>query len=390
MNLRAVLGLCALGFLLRLTYSLATGSDALFPDELRFLEEGESLLSGTGLQANGKYGHDMPMTGLVVAAGLYISGGSIMGVKLIMAVLSTVTIFLVARLCFSICQDNRATLLAAFICAIYPFFIFYSARVLSETVFLFFMMLFFWLLFDKSKSPLSRGVAAGLMHLTKPIFFYLFPLIWVWQYVVQKMSLKNVLLGVLATLVVASPWVIRNHLIFDDLVVNTASSGHILWEGNNPWNKTGGVSGTFEDPVAWLAVVPEGLSELEEDEWKKAEAIAFIRSHPIGFVENGVRKLKRFWNLWPNSANHQGWIYKLISLGSFGPVLLLSMIGAILLKQYRKELLLMLGVAAYLSALHAVIIGSIRYRLPLEPLMIVVASMTLADLRKKQKAPLTT
>jgi len=313
-----------------------------------------------------------------------------MGVKLIMAVLSTVTIFLMARLCFSICQDNRAASLAAFICAIYPFFIFYSARVLSETVFLFFMTLFFWLLFDKSRSPLSRGVAAGLMHLTKPIFFYLFPLIWTWQYMVQKLSFKKVLLGALTTLVVASPWVIRNYLIFDDLVVNTASSGHILWEGNNPWNNTGGVSGSFEDPDAWLAVVPEGLSELEEDEWKKAEAIAFIKSHPMVFVKNAVRKLKRFWNFWPNSANHQGWIYKLIALGSFGPILLFAMIGTILLKQYRKELLLMIGVAAYLSALHAVILGSIRYRLPLEPLMIVVASMTLGHLWKKQKAPLTT
>jgi len=388
-NLRAVLGLCALGFLLRLTYSLATGSDALFPDELRFLEEGESLLSGMGLQADGKYGHDMPMTGLVVAAGLYISGGSIMGVKLIMATLSTVTIFLVARLCFSICQDNRATLLAAFICAIYPFFIFYSARVLSETVFLFFMMLFFWLLFDKSKSPLSRGVAAGLMHLTKPIFFYFFPLIWIWQYLVQKVSFKRVLVGALTTLVVVSPWVIRNYLIFDDLVVNTTGSGHILWEGNNPWNKTGGVSGTFEDPDAWLAVVPEGLSELEEDKWKKTEAVVFIKNNPSEFVENGFRKLKRFWSLWPNSKDYQHWTYKLISVSSFGPVLLLAFIGGILLKQHRKEVLLMLGAVAYLSALHAVILGSTRYRLPLEPLLIVVASMTLAHFWGKQKAPLT-
>ena len=129
--------------------------------------------------------------------------------------------------------------------------------------------------------------------------------------------------------VLVSPWAIRNFLIFDELVINTASSGHILWEGNNPWNDTGGVSGTFQNPDAWLNVVPDGLTELEEDQWKKDQAFAFISGNPTVFVENGVRKFVRLWSLWPNSVDHQSWIYKAISLFSFGPILFFRYIACI-------------------------------------------------------------
>ena len=127
-------------------------------------------------------------------------------------------------------------------------------------------------------------------------------------------------------------------------------------------------------------MVPGGMSELAEDEWKKSEAIAFIKEEPTQFLKNGLLKLKRFWSLWPNTSEYQHWRYKIVSILSFGSVLLLSIVGAVVLKKHRKEVMLILATVGYLSALHALILGSIRYRLPLEPLLIVLASITLANL----------
>lgn len=380
MNYRALVAICAVGFFLRLIYLAVSGSQPLFPDELRFLEEGHSLVTGLGLQADGKLGHDMPLTGLVIAGTLFISGESVFAVKLVMVVISTLTIAVVALLCFEISKENRSALLAAAICSIYPFFIFYSARILSETIFLFFMTLFFWALIQKSIGVAWQGALAGLMHLTRPIFLYFFPIIWAWQYSFQRVPIQKIAFGILIMTLVVSPWIVRNYVVFGEIVIGTASSGHILWEGNNPWNTTGGVSGTFEDTQSWLDVVPGGKSELAEDQWKKSEAIAFIKKEPTHFLKNGLLKLKRFWSLWPNSRDHQHWLYRLVSVLSFGPVLLLSMVGAVVLKKHRKEVILILATVGYLSALHALILGSIRYRLPLEPLLIVLASITLVNL----------
>jgi len=327
MSKKILVGICVFGLFLRLGYVFFVGADPIFPDEYRFLEEAESILAGTGLQANGRYGHDMPLTALLIAGVLFISGGSTLAVKIFFGFLSTITIFLVGRFAFVLSRDNQSAMLAAGICAVYPFFIFYSSLILSETIFLFLFVLFLSLLFDKDSSGISQGISAGLVHLTKPIFFYFFPVIWLWQYFFQKIPARRIVIIALIMGVVVSPWAIRNFLIFDELVINTASSGHILWEGNNPWNDTGGVSGSFQNSDAWLNVVPDGLTELEEDQWKKNQAITFVTGNPVVFMENGIRKFLRLWSLWPNSVDHQSWIYKAISLLSFGPILLFSLIG---------------------------------------------------------------
>ncbi|XXK21839.1 ArnT family glycosyltransferase [Arenicellales bacterium nBUS_48] len=383
MNKKILLGICVFGLFLRLGYIFFVGADPVFPDEYRFLEEAESILVGTGLQANGHYGHDMPLTALLVAGVLFISSGSAFAVKIFFGFLSTITIFLVGRFAFVLSKDNQSAILAAGICAVYPFFIFYSSLILSETLFLFLFVLFLCLLFDEDSSGVRQGISAGLMHLTKPIFFYFFPVIWLWQYFFQKIPVRKILTIALVTGLVVSPWVIRNFLVFDELVINTASSGHILWEGNNPWNNTGGVSGTFQNPDAWLNVVPDGLTELEEDQWKENQAINFVKRNPVVFVENGIRKFLRLWSLWPNSAEHQSWIFKAISILSFGPMLLFSLIGVWALKENRREIALMVGLVGYITLLHVVTLGSIRYRLPLESIMIVIASMTLKNFYKR-------
>jgi len=383
-NYRALLGVCGFGLFLRIAFIFLSNAEVMFPDEQRFLEEAESILAGTGLQAGGNYGHDMPITALVVAVFLSVSGGSILAVKLVMAVFSTLTIFLGGKLCFILSKDNLSALLAAGIFAVYPFFIFYSTLILSETLFLFLFLLFLCSLLDTQSSSTEQGIAAGLMHLTKPIFFYFFPVIWLWQYKFQKESVKKIVISVFVLAVVASPWVIRNFIVFDSLVLNTASSGHILWEGNNPWNKTGGVSGTFENPDAWIDLVPDGLNELETDLWKKNQAIIFIKDNPLFFFRTAIKKFLRFWSLWPNSDDHQDWIYKAASVFSFGPVLALSMIGIFTLRRCRKEMILFASLIIYLTLLHIVTLGSIRYRLPLEPVMIIVASMTLVQFFRKR------
>ena len=383
MNKKILVGICVFGLFLRLGYVFFVGADPIFPDEYRFLEEAESILAGTGLQANGRYGHDMPLTALLIAGVLFISGGSTLAVKIFFGFLSTITIFLVGRFAFVLSRDNQSAMLAAGICAVYPFFIFYSSLILSETLFLFVFILFLSLLFDKDSSGVSQGIWAGLMHLTKPIFFYFFPVIWLWQYFFQKMPVRKIFTIALIMGILVSPWAIRNFLIFDELVINTASSGHILWEGNNPWNDTGGVSGTFQNSDAWLNVVPDGLTELDEDQWKKDRAVTFIWENPAVFLEAAEKKFLLLWNLWPNSVDYQNWVYKVMSVFSFGPILLFSLIGIWVLKENRREIALMVGLAGYITLLHVVTLGSIRYRLPLEPIMIVIASMTFIKFYKR-------
>lgn len=380
MNGRALLVICFCGLVLRLGLIIFSGGELRFPDEFRFLEEAQSLLAGNGLQFDGRYGHDMPLTAILIAGVLYLSGGSLLAVKVFFAVISTMTIYVIARLAYVLSEENTAALIAGVGAAIYPFFIFYSSLLLSETIFIFFLMLYFLSILKSDQAPRTQGFLAGLSHLTRPTLVYFLPVIWVWQMVFRRIKIRQLAAGIVVFLIVLSPWVVRNYYQFDTFVLNTVSSGHVLWEGNNPWNTTGGVSGTFSDQDSWLDGIPNGLTELEEDEWKKHQAFKFIKENPKRFLENGVKKGMRFWSLWPNAPEYQHWHYKVVSILSFGSVLVLSVLGCILLTKIRREVGLIVLFVCYMTALQVVILGSIRYRLPLEPLMIVIGSVYLASI----------
>jgi hypothetical protein len=130
---------------------------------------------------------------------------------------------------------------------------------------------------------------------------------------------------------------------------------------------------------------PDGLSELESEKWERDRAIEHIRSEPARFIVVGLRKFLRFWNLWPNAPEFSGGLYRWISLLSFGPVLVLSLLSIPLLRGMRRKTLLIWSFAGYYSLLHMITLGSLRYRLPLEPLLLALAAATLAHIISKMR-----
>ena len=356
-----------------------SGGELRLPDETRFWFQAKSIVNGDGLQFHGLYANDMPLTPLFYAALIAIFGESILIAKLCTCAVSAMTVYAVAVLTYRVCADPMAATTAAAITAVYPFFIFYSALILSETLFVFVLVLLVTLLVaQNSSNSVFTGVMAGVAHLVKPLVLYLVPLLLIWQVVRNHANIRSSAIVLLVFVITITPWALRNFYSLGHLSFTTSGSGHVLWEGNNPWNNTGGVSGSFAQPEKFLESLPEGLGEFEADAWKKERAISYIKQDPSLFLQSGIKKLGRFWSLWPNSKDYRGISYKLISIFSFGVILVLAIIGtATFYKRYRA-IGLFLVIIGYFSLLHMLAIGSIRYRLPIEPFLIVIASLVLA------------
>ena len=73
----------------------------------------------------------------------------------------------------------------------------------------------------------------------------------------------------------------------------------------------------------------------------------------------------------------------MITALSFGPILVLALISASSLRKLFRTLLPVYLLFAYLTAVHVVTIASLRYRLPLEPFLILLAAKQLSDLYAK-------
>jgi hypothetical protein len=82
----------------------------------------------------------------------------------------------------------------------------------------------------------------------------------------------------------------------------------------------------------------------------------------------------------PNAEAYSGNVYRIISALSFGPVLLLAAFCALLWRRTARALLPIYLLIGYFTLVHMVTIASLRYRLPIEPFLIVMAASTLGRL----------
>ncbi len=305
---------------------------------------------------------------------LTFTGGGV-GQLLLDVTLSTLLVYLIHQLAMTLFRDVRVALLAALIAAIYPHFIFFAAVGLTETLFMtltvaaylcWYRRLFAW-----------AAVLIVLSILTRPAIELLVPVLVLWFAVgVHRLSLRVAArkLAALGTIYVAlmSPWWLHNYMAYGSFVRLNLGAGLALYSGNNPWHRGGG--GDF-NVDAHAAAVASTDDPVLRDRLLREAAVAHIFSDPREFLAQAGRKFLRFWRLWPFTETYSSLPYVLASGLSFGSVLTLSIFYLVGwgFRDFRQtaSILLLIG---YLTAVHMIVPASLRYRLPLEPFLIVLAA----------------
>ncbi len=375
----ALLGVFVLtAFALRAAYLILSGPGLVFPDEKRFYAQIQSLAASWSFP-HGLKAHDMPLTALLFAGIVRLTDCGLLGIKLFLCGLSALTLIPVGMIAGHLYPSRWSVYLACIMACVYPFFIFYSRLLLSESVFLFFLTSFFAALMCLSggSGGALSALFAGMSHLVRPTLLYFLPVAGGWALWKGGWKLRHAACALLVFAVVVAPWVVRNVYVMGSPILTTANSGHVLWEGNNPWNPEGA---TAQTDWGYLKDVPVGLDEVGVDAWKRERAVSFIKENPVFFMRASLHKFGRFWNPVPNHPSLRKGVYLWGSLLSFGPVLLLSLAGFFVLRSQWDNLLLLWSFIGYYTLLHMVTIGSIRYRLPLEPLLLAMAAAVLVRL----------
>ncbi|MBG0776936.1 MAG: glycosyltransferase family 39 protein [Desulfovibrionaceae bacterium] len=354
-----------------------------FADEGRFWGRGHSLVTEHTLWGpGGGLGSDMPLAPLFFALVQFL-GGSVLAGKLLTCVAGSLAVFPVGLVAHRLHDSPRAAGFAAFAAALYPTHVYFSGLLLSEPFFFTLLpAVFLALLAEPGPAHAPRaGFAAGLAHLARPTLLYFLPVAAAWAWLARRWNLRRTLLAALAFAVLVAPWAVRNWNVYHRFMITTTGSGQVLWEGNNPWNEDGGVA---RPEWGYLEGLPDGPDpvqrELERDDWKKQKAEAFIKENPGRFARLAVNKFLRFWALWPSAESITSWKVRTVSVLSFGPVLLLALASLRVLRDRFRDTSLLWLFMGYYTALHMVTIGSIRYRLPLDGLLIALAAAALARL----------
>jgi len=376
---RALLVCCVFALALRLGYVFVAHGLPLFPDEQRFLRAAGNFADHFGVES-GKLAHDMPLTAIMGGLVLLL-GGDITAIRAVQCLASALLVLPVCAIARRLHDSAASVWLAGLATAVYPFFIFYSALYLSETWFVLLTTWAFAAALAERPRWAALGGTLGLAHLTRPTLLWFLPVLAAWEWVVRKTPPRTILAAAGVFCLLLAPWVARNYQAFGVFMAANTGAGQSLWESNNPWNPHGGVP---PDGAPYLSVVPPGLDELARDQYMKKLAIDEIVNNPERFARLAVSKFQRFWSLWPNAEGFSRGLYKAAALASFGPVLALALLGLYVLRDRWRELGLIWLFVGYYTALHMVALASIRYRLPLEPLLIACAAACAARLLGRQ------
>jgi 4-amino-4-deoxy-L-arabinose transferase-like glycosyltransferase len=308
--------------------------------------------------------------------------------RLLMALVGTFNCALVALLGREL-FDSRTGNLAAGIVAVSPPLIGFSVILLSETLFAAGLLLSLWCMARLARNADASGGIARLLAwaaltgmsiaiavyvrpswlLTAPIVAAIFV---VWQG--RRRSFAKALLPAAVVVLVAYgallPWAYRNHRVTGHWIFTTLWVGASLYDGFNP-SATGDSNLKFVDDDR----LSERMSEYEVDQHYRAKAWDYIREHPHRAAWLTLEKLKRFWMPWPNAKQFDGLFPKVAVAVYFIPILLAAVIGWLTGPRNFWAWTLTLGPILYFCALHAIFLGSLRYRLPAEYLLCIASAI---------------
>ena len=365
--------------IIRISYVLVLEGKLYFPDSARYDRIASELLTGNGFSS----ASTAPLYPIFLSFIYRFFGHSFLMVRIIQSVIgsaSILMIYLIARETFS----EKAGLIAGSISAVYPFFIFFTGLLLTETLFIFLLLCLIFFLRKMTirlqwNYAVCTGIFAGLSILIKPVmlYFLLFALIIVMAVYRdrRKKLLINAILVLIITGSILMPWAWSNHKRTGEFIFLTTSGGLTFYESNNPL-ADGGPG--LEKIVRTEEM--ENMNEIELDKHFKQQAILFIKNNPRRFIELAVIKLRRFWSPVPNAGSYRSMKYKLISIFSFCPVILLAVWGMIAWRKQWKYLLFLYLPVVFFGLLHMVMLGSVRYRIPVMPFMIVLAAGGISNL----------
>jgi 4-amino-4-deoxy-L-arabinose transferase-like glycosyltransferase len=393
----AILLLVALG--LRLGWSLrldaSDASLATLPDQLEYLQLARSLLAGDGLQlADARFGdvvhaHRTPGYPLFVA----LLQGDVLAVRVAQALLDVSTVlatFLLARRWLS----PRASLVAATLVALNPYLVYFSSLVLTETLFAA-MLAWAMVLLTIDRARVAASTAGwwsgatllALAILVRPSAIAL-PLVLGLLAILavpssrlpgRRWPLHAGATLVLITFLALLPWAWRNHARLGAWVWTTTNGGITLYDGLHP-DATGASDQRFVETMPQL----RRMTELERDRYLGDLARLHAREDPARVLRLAGVKALRTWSPVPLSAEYGSRrTYVVAGLAFAAPVLLLALVAAARGPLPRRARLFLLAPAVYLTLVHAASVGSLRYRIPADPPLAILATSALVSLGRR-------
>jgi 4-amino-4-deoxy-L-arabinose transferase-like glycosyltransferase len=328
--------------------------------------------------------------------------------------------------------DETVGLIAAAIAAVYLYFVHYAATLMTEA---FYITALLWAvdlamrLAEQIASPsgegqgilgpgLQLGAAMAVALLLRQVGVFLLGVVCLWLIWLawRRGQLRRIvsLLGVAGTMVLIAiaPWVVRNYLVFDVVTpLPNTNSGFAFFWANHPIYGTDFEAVLSPDHgVSYQELIPPELRHLNEAALDRAllrRGLNFVRQDPRRYLLLSLSRIPVYFMFWPTpNSSLLSNAARVLSFGVFFPFMLAGIFLALkdIAFRHRRSsspktptdlsvggrrgssdprphlaVLLLLCALAY-SGIHILSWANVRYRLPVDALLIPFAAYAIDHL----------
>ena len=219
----------------------------------------------------------------------------ILSSQIILASISVGIFYKINQIFFS----KKISIFSSLLFSLFPINLYACSQISSATLYIFLATLFYYYFFKITKNKnfstiFIFSITAGLLILTRREFVGILVISAAYLYFFFKIPIKKILLVVLITLITISPYLTRNYLIFDKIIIQ-ASFGYNLWKGNNPNAKVEGSAFMEDDLLSKREKIPkDNYYRIAEDKVLLNEALKNIKNDPVKYLVLYFKKAASF------------------------------------------------------------------------------------------------
>ena len=209
----------------------------------------------------------------------------------ILSSFSVVIFYIINKLFFS----NKISLLGTLIFLLFPLHVYACGQISSGILQSFLTIAFFYFFFktvekDSFFNICFLSFVSALLILLRGEFIALLLLGILYMVLFLKINLKKIVMIILLTVVVISPYLIRNIIVLDTITI-TKSFGYNLWKGNNPKATVEGNYRPDTNLQEQIDKVPvNNYYDINTDKIYLNEGLRNIKNNPIRYIGLYLKK----------------------------------------------------------------------------------------------------
>ena len=381
-----IVAVVAVALVLRLAYALSVPNELTF-DEPTYNDIVTNLLTGRGYSFSGNAYYTSvpysptsfqePMYPLFLVSIYRVTGlEAFKAARVVQAILNTISVILMMLIASRI-WNRGSTIFVGAIAAVYIPFLYFTGLLMTENLFIFWLLIFVCLCvtaFQRNKTwwLFAVGVSYGIACLTCGMFLFFLPILlpiilYTWRRNPRPFLGTAFLLA--GVVIAIAPWTYRNYLVQNAFVPITTKAGYNLYVYTYPAESLDFNNRFDQIPIPQM----DGLTEIQRASNLQSLAIENIKAYPLLQLKFALYKLLDFWN---PLAKRGAWYAQLLYVVMFAIVIALAIFGVIRMFRSASEPaigFLLVSLILFHVAGAAVFTGGGKARLPIEPLLILLA-----------------